>query len=208
MRNAPKSGTASAMTETLAPRLRLAGRVQDSIVDGPGLRYVVFTQGCTLACPGCHNPETQPLSGGHVVPVADLVAELLSNPLTAGLTLSGGEPSLQAIGCAALAEAAREHGLNVWCYSGYRVEALLRRTRSEPDLARLLWAVDVLVDGPFLLARRTLALPWRGSSNQRLVALPETLKTGSVVLRDPAADAGSPAMRLPVVPCDPRYGLM
>lgn len=165
-------------------KLRVAGRVQDSIVDGPGLRYVVFTQGCLLACPGCHNPATWPRDAGEEVEVAVLLDELAANPLTTGLTLSGGEPSLQAAGCAELARGARDLGMTVWCYSGYRIEHLLRRSAHEAALADLLGLVDVLVDGPFVLARRSLALPWRGSTNQRLIDLPATLAGGQTVVAD------------------------
>ncbi|WP_116115654.1 4Fe-4S single cluster domain-containing protein [Austwickia chelonae] len=162
--------------------MRIAGRVQDSIVDGPGLRYVVFAQGCDLSCAGCHNPQSQPFDTGSVVDVDLLIAEMRENPLTCGLTLSGGEPTRQAGPAARLALAAKEQGLNVWCYSGYRVEHLLRRARTEPELGELLPLVDVLVDGPFVVARRSLSLRWRGSTNQRLVDLPTTLELGEVRL--------------------------
>lgn len=162
-------------------RMRVAGRTQDSIVDGPGLRYVVFAQGCELACTGCHNVATQPLAGGEDIPVPTLIAEMRDNPLLTGLTLSGGEPTRQPAAAAHLAEAARHDGLDVWCYSGYRVEALLRHSRHVPQLARLLAAIDVLVDGPFVIARRSLTLPWRGSTNQRLVDIPATLAAGRAV---------------------------
>lgn len=162
--------------------LRIAGSVHDSIVDGPGLRYVVFTQGCLLACSGCHNPETWDASAGKLVDVAELIADMTANPLVTGLTLSGGEPTLQPAACAELAQAARASGLNVWCYSGYRIERLLWRARREPALAELLSQIDVLVDGPYLEANRTLTRPWRGSTNQRLLELPATLGTGAAVL--------------------------
>lgn len=163
-------------------QIRLAGCVHDSIVDGPGLRFTVFTQGCLLACPGCHNATTQPLDQGTWMSVDEVIADMASNPLVTGLTLSGGEPSLQPRAAAELAEAAHQLGLDVWCYTGYRVEPLLRRCVDEADLARLLDAVDVLVDGRFVLAKRTLTLPWRGSSNQRLIDMPSTRRTGSAVM--------------------------
>lgn len=179
-----------------AATLRIAGTVSDSIVDGPGLRYVVFTQGCTLTCAGCHNPGTQPLDGGAVVPVADLVAEMLSNPLTMGLTISGGEATLQPQGCTQLARAARQAGLSVWCYSGFTFEALLRRATEDPNLAVMLGQIDVLVDGPYVRARRSLTLPWRGSANQRLIDVQATLFGGSPpeqVLGDLVTAAQQPA---------------
>lgn len=161
--------------------LRIAGVVDDSIVDGPGLRTAVFVQGCPLACVGCHNPHTWDAAGGEAVAVADLVERVLANPLATGVTLSGGEPSAQAAGCAALARAAREAGRDVWCWSGYRVERLLERARVDADLAALLASVDVLVDGPFVQARRTLTLECRGSTNQRLIDVPATLAAGRAI---------------------------
>lgn len=175
----------------MTTRLRVAGTVQDSIVDGPGLRFVVFTQGCPLACLGCHNPETQPLSGGRLVAVGDLERQLASNPLTTGLTLSGGEPSRQPTGCAQLAEAARLMGMSVWSYSGFRIERLLAEARGDEGVERFLSALDVLVDGPFVVARRTLTLPWRGSTNQRLIDVPATLKRGRATLVDQAQNTSS-----------------
>lgn len=166
----------------VAATLQLAGRAHDSIVDGPGLRYVIFTQGCPLACAGCHNPTTQLFGVGASYVVDELVADMRSNPLITGLTLSGGEPTLQPGGCAELAEAAHDTGLDVWCYSGYTIERLLRRRRTEPALDRLLHAVDVLVDGPFVLAKRSLTTPWRGSTNQRLIDVPATLDAGRATL--------------------------
>ncbi|MBW3085565.1 Choline trimethylamine-lyase activating enzyme [Austwickia sp. TVS 96-490-7B] len=162
--------------------MRIAGRTHDSIVDGPGLRYVVFAQGCPLACPGCHNPQSQDPYGGVSVPVSEMIADWRSNPLLTGVTLSGGEPSRQPVAAAALARAAHDDGLDVWCWSGYRVEALLRQASTDPDVASLLSLVDVLVDGPYVQNRRTLQLAWRGSDNQRLIDLPSTIRSGRVTL--------------------------
>ena len=164
--------------------LRVAGLVRESIVDGPGLRCTVFVQGCPLACVGCHNPATWDSAGGTVMTVDQIAQTVLTNPLLSGLTLSGGEPTAQAAGCAELADLAKKRGLTVWSYSGYRVENLLRRSENDNDLARLLSLLDVLVDGPFVLAKRNLQLPWRGSNNQRLVDMPATLARGCCVTID------------------------
>jgi anaerobic ribonucleoside-triphosphate reductase activating protein len=152
--------------------VRVAATLQDSIVDGIGLRYVVFTQGCPHACPGCHNPATHDPAAGTPRAVAELLRELDSNPLTSGITLSGGEPFAQAAECAELALAARSRGMDVWTYTGFTYERLREDARQDPDVAALLAATDVLVDGPFLLAERTLELPFRGSKNQRILRLP------------------------------------
>ena len=157
--------------------MRIANTMDDSIVDGPGLRFVVFTQGCEHRCPGCHNPETQPLDGGSEIASGELTARFGENPLTEGLTLSGGEPFLQAADCAVLAAAAHAVGWTVWAYSGYTYEQLLQR----PDAMALLQELDVLVDGPFLEAQKRYELLFRGSENQRLIDVPKSLAAGAAV---------------------------
>ena len=161
--------------------MRIYGLVQDSIVDGPGFRFVCFVQGCTHHCPGCHNPDSHDSGGGTEMSAEDVGAELLKNPLTDGLTLSGGEPFQQAEDCLTLARLAHSHGLNVWSYTGYTYEFL--RCQGTSAQQALLDEIDVLVDGPFLLERRTLSLPWRGSDNQRVIDLAATRSAGTVVLR-------------------------
>ena len=162
--------------------MKIAGLVQDSIVDGPGFRFVVFAQGCKLCCEGCHNPATWDINGGVSMTAGEIITEMLSNPLTDGLTLSGGEPALQAEECAQIASAARENGLNVWVYSGLTFEEFLEKAKTEPELGKLLELTDVLIDGPFILAQRTLSLIWRGSKNQRLVDVQKSLASGETVL--------------------------
>ena len=158
--------------------MRIAGLTQDSIVDGPGIRFTVFVQGCGRRCPGCQNPQTHDPAGGREMAPEEVIRAMRSNPLTDGLTLSGGEPFEQAADCLSLAKAAHESGLNVWSYSGFTYEQLL----SDPEKAALLRELDVLVDGPFLLQERTLALPWRGSRNQRVIDVPQSLAAGRAVL--------------------------
>ena len=160
--------------------IRIAGYEIDSIVDGPGFRLAVFTQGCPHGCPGCHNPETHDFNAGQVVDTERVVEKMRDDPLLDGLTLSGGEPFCQPEPCQALALAARELGLNVWAYSGYTFEQLLEK----PEVRPLLEAVDVLVDGPFILAQRTLELRFRGSKNQRLIDVKRSLEAGTAVEYD------------------------
>lgn len=159
--------------------MKIANFVQDSIVDGPGLRFTLFTQGCPHRCLGCHNPQTHDFAGGKEMSVEELAAIILANPLTDGLTLSGGEPFAQPEECAALARRVREKGLNVWAYSGWTFEELLAGTTAQQELLGL---CDVLVDGPFLLAERSLNLKWRGSTNQRVIDMPKSLAAGEAVL--------------------------
>ena len=158
--------------------MRIAGLTQDSIVDGPGFRFTVFVQGCAHHCEGCHNPQTHDSAGGKEMTTDEIIREMRSNPLTDGLTLSGGEPFDQSEDCLTLVRAARESGLNVWSYSGYLFEQLL----ADEKKSQLLKELDVLVDGPFILSQRSLALAWRGSRNQRVIDVPKSLAAGEVIL--------------------------
>lgn len=159
--------------------IRIAGITNDSFVDGPGLRLTVFTQGCPHHCPGCHNPQSHDFQGGEVRSTESIIDIARDNFLLDGVTLSGGEPFAQAEACAEIAKEAHALGLNVWCYSGYTLERLLH---GEPAWLNLLQNIDVLVDGPFILELRTLDAKFRGSSNQRVIDVPASLKSGSVVL--------------------------
>ena len=161
-------------------RFRLSGIVNDSIVDGPGLRLAVFMQGCPYGCPGCHNPQTHDVMGGREADTEEVRAMLKKNPLLDGLTLSGGEPLLQPQAAREMAEMAKAQGLNVWCYTGDTVEHMLKNRA--PDVMAALEYVDVLVDGPFILEQKSLDLRFRGSRNQRLINMPATLKAGKAVL--------------------------
>ena len=160
--------------------IRIFGTAPDSIVDGPGLRFAVFVQGCSHGCPGCHNPESQPREGGEVRSIDSLVAEIAANKLASGVTISGGEPFEQAAACAEVARRCRALGLGVWTYSGYTYEQL---EAGAPDASarELLDATDVLVDGPFVQSLHSFDLAWRGSSNQRLVDVAATRAAGRVV---------------------------
>ncbi len=164
-------------------KLRIFGTVEDSIVDGPGIRYAVFVQGCPHHCPGCHNPESHGFDGGRESSTEEIIAQMKANPLLDGLTLSGGEPMCSAEACTELAEAARKMGLNVWCYTGYTWEQL--QQEKDPARMRLLDSVNVLVDGPFVLAERSLELKYCGSRNQRLIDVAATRRAEQVVLWSP-----------------------
>lgn len=169
----------------MSDSIRLFGLVNDSIVDGPGFRLSIFTQGCPHHCPGCHNPESHPFTGGTVTSLDEITQKFTSNPLLSGITLTGGEPFCQPEPCAELARRARAHGLTVWAFSGYTYEQLTAKAADEPAVADLLSLLDVLVDGPFLLGERSLELDFRGSRNQRLIDMPATRAAGKVVLWQP-----------------------
>lgn len=162
--------------------IRIYGLVDDSIVDGPGMRYAVFVQGCTHQCPGCHNPESQPCEGGTVMTVDEIMEKIDANKLTSGITLSGGEPFEQPEACCELARKAKERGLSVWAYSGYLYEQLAAGYPSAAA-AELLDCIDVLVDGPFVESLHSYDLKWKGSSNQRVIDMKKTRERKEVVLR-------------------------
>lgn len=162
--------------------INLYGTALDSIVDGPGLRYAVFVQGCSHGCPGCHNPDSQPQEAGTPTPIAEVLDGIRANGLVHDVTLSGGEPFEQPEACAALAAALKAEGYGLWVYTGFLYEDLVERAASEPAVAALLDAADVLVDGPFVEGRKSYALQWRGSDNQRLIDMVRTRAQGKVEL--------------------------
>ena len=151
---------------------------KDDMLNGDGLRVVLWVAGCGHACPGCHNPETWEFSGGTPMEESRLVEIVESNPLCHGVTFSGGEPFSQAEGFTKLARLLKEKGYEVASYSGYTFEQLLGGTQAQRDL---LSQLDVLIDGPFVLAERSLELNFRGSRNQRILNVPESLKAGHAV---------------------------
>ena len=158
--------------------LDLSGIVGDSIVDGPGIRTTFFCQGCPHHCEGCHNPETWDFGCGTTVPVEDLVDIVRANPLCRGVTFSGGEPFAQSKGFAKLARLLKEKGYEVASYSGYTFEELLN---GSDDQKELLASIDILIDGPFLMAEKTLEAPFRGSRNQRILDVKKSLAAGQAV---------------------------
>lgn len=158
--------------------LNLAGIVGDSIVDGPGIRTTVFCQGCPHHCPGCHNPETWQFGTGTDMEEEAVFAVIQKNPLCRGVTFSGGEPFSQASAFAKLARLLKKNGYEVAAYSGFTFEELLAGTREQREL---LEAIDILIDGPFLQKERSLELNFRGSRNQRILNVPESLKAEQAV---------------------------
>ena len=157
--------------------IRISGIVKESIVDGPGIRMVIFAQGCERLCPGCHNPETHPLDGGYEISAEEIMAMAKTNPLLQGLTFSGGEPFLQARAFAELARLARAEGFDIMTYTGYVIEDILARNEGADDGFReLLEQTDILIDGPYIEALRTFDTPFRGSGNQRAIDVRATLK--------------------------------
>ncbi len=161
--------------------LRIAGLVEESIVDGPGIRFVVFAQGCLNKCADCHNPDSHDPDGGHLTTTGQIIASIRGNPILMGLTLSGGEPFLQAQPLAELARDVRSGGLDVWTYTGFTFEDIISSHAEKPHWRELLEATDVLVDGPFDSRLRSMTLRFRGSANQRLIDVRKSLSAGHAV---------------------------
>ena len=170
----------------------VAGIDEDAIADGPGLRFVLFVQGCSHRCPGCHNPQTHAFGIGTKMTVDSLYRRILANPLLTGVTFSGGDPRFQAGPLAELAERLHDAGrYDIAVFTGFTFEALLKI--GTPEQRRLLAAADILIDGPFVHSLRNRVLRFRGSSNQRILDLPRSLRTGTAVwTEDPEWIDGDP----------------
>jgi anaerobic ribonucleoside-triphosphate reductase activating protein len=168
-------------------RLRLAGIVKESVVAGPGIRMVVFVQGCPHHCPGCHNPDSHDPAGGYESCTEEIIAGFPDGKVVSGITLSGGEPFAQAKALVIVATEAKNRGLSVVAYTGYRFEKLLEMGEREPEVLKLLRLTDILVDGLYEQDRRDIGLAFRGSGNQRLIDVPLSLNQGKAVeWSDPA----------------------
>lgn len=160
--------------------IRVFGIEGDSIVDGPGIRLAIFTQGCIHNCEGCHNPESHDPNGGKLIDTDRIIKFASENPLYDGVTLTGGDPFYQPVPCAVIAEGVKKLGLNVWTFTGYTWEQIMNS--GNEDFMRLLKASDVLVDGRFEKDKRSLELKFKGSTNQRTIDVKASLEKGEVVL--------------------------
>lgn len=164
--------------------LRIAGTVNDSIVDGPGIRFTVFVQGCPHNCRGCHNPQTHDFNGGTITDTEELLEKIKSNPLLDGVTFSGGEPFCQAGALASLGKEIKKLGLNIVTYTGYTFEQLYS-SREQNNWNNLLEITDILIDGPFILEQKDWEIKFRGSSNQRYIDCQKSLEQGIAVETEP-----------------------
>ena len=167
--------------------LRIAGVTKESVVDGPGLRFVVFAQGCPHRCPGCHNPHTHDPNGGELTDTDEILRMVEQTKLIRGVTFSGGEPFLQAGPLAYLAGQIKMLGLDIVTYSGFLFEQLVARSTHSNVVRQLLAQTDLLVDGPYRMEERDLGLAFRGSRNQRLINVPHSLAMGRLVLWEDSA---------------------
>lgn len=165
-------------------QLRIAGIIKESIVDGPGIRLVVFAQGCKHNCPGCHNPETHSFEGGQTISIEEILAMVKKNPLLDGVTLSGGDPFEQAAAFAGLAREIGKARLNVVTYTGYTYEYLMKHAQVMDGWGELLDETDILIDGRFELEKKSLMLKFRGSKNQRIIDVRRTRMENEIILLD------------------------
>ena len=165
----------------LSDTIRISGTINDSIVDGPGIRLTIFTQGCPHHCEGCHNPQTHDFNGGEDVTLESLLEKIKGNPLLDGVTFSGGEPFCQAKQLYELGLEVKKAGMNIVTYTGYLYEYLTENANSDNYYNELLSVTDYLVDGPFVLSKRDILLKFKGSSNQRIIDVKKSLAEKKVV---------------------------
>ena len=165
----------------MSDQVRISGIVGASITDGPGFRYAIFVQGCSHHCPGCHNPHTHAPNGGELRDTAELIEAMSKDPMISGVTLSGGEPFEQAEALLPIARAAKEKGMELAAYSGYLYEDLLADNGARRALLEL---CDVLIDGPYIDAKRNLDIRFKGSENQRIIDVPASMAAGAVILKE------------------------
>ena len=162
----------------MSKNIRLSGIAYESLVNGPGIRRVFFAQGCRHNCVGCFNPETHDFNGGELKDMNSLIEDVRENPLLDGITFSGGDPMEQAEVFMIMAKEFKSMGLNTWCYTGYRLEDILR---DEVKLEFLKY-IDVLVDGKFEEDLKADNLKYKGSLNQRIIDIKKTFENDCVTL--------------------------
>jgi anaerobic ribonucleoside-triphosphate reductase activating protein len=163
-------------------KIRLSGIAYESLVNGPGMRRVFFAQGCKHNCKGCFNPMTHDFNGGELRDMDELLREVRENPMLKGVTFSGGDPWEQAEKFAYMAKEIKKMGLNVWSYTGYTFEYIREHMEERKGWKELLENIDVLVDGPFQEDKKQDGLRFRGSSNQRIIDVKESLRVGEAVV--------------------------
>lgn len=167
-------------------KIRLSSPLSiDSIVDGPGLRMVIWTQGCIHNCVDCHNPQTHNLCDGFDMEIDEIINKMKTLRLQKGITLSGGEPFLQPEALEAICKEAKKNNLDVWAYSGFTLEQLLdNKNPSYFKNLSLLRQVDILVDGKFVTEKKDISLKFRGSSNQRIIDVQKSIKYKDIFLAE------------------------
>jgi anaerobic ribonucleoside-triphosphate reductase activating protein len=159
-------------------KIKIGGIVNDSVVDGPGIRLTIFMQGCKKRCCGCHNPQLQNFEDGEYFTIQEIFNIAKSNPLLDGITFSGGEPFCQAQNLFYLAKMFKDNKYHLAIYSGYTFEEIINNEKFLP----LLKLTDTLVDGPFILEKKNLQLKFCGSENQRIIDVQQSLQKDKIIL--------------------------
>ncbi|MDT8717288.1 anaerobic ribonucleoside-triphosphate reductase activating protein [Clostridium sp. 19966] len=162
--------------------VRLAGIAYESLVNGPGMRRVLFAQGCPHNCKGCFNQDTHSFEGGALINMDEIVKDIIENPFVKGVTFSGGDPLEQADKFAFIAKELKKANKNIWCYTGYTFDYILEHINERRGWKELLQYIDVLVDGRFEESLKQEGLKFRGSSNQRVIDVQESLSQNKIVL--------------------------
>ena len=160
--------------------LRIAGRKKHSSVNGSGIRYVLFLQGCTHNCPGCQNPETHVLEAGELTDTDMVIKDILSVRYLDGVTLSGGEPLMQPQACLEIVSKLHDCGINIWLYTGWTWEQICSGDAGDTAI-EILSYIDVLVDGLFIETLKSDQVVFRGSTNQRLIDVPASMACGQII---------------------------
>lgn len=153
----------------------------DSIVDGEGIRSVIWFQGCSHHCKECQNPETWDFNGGYEVSLDDVKKQISELEFQKGVTFSGGDPMMQIEALVELTKFVHECGMDVWVYTGYTYEEVLKLAESNPLYLEALKNTDALVDGRFMIKLKSFDVKFRGSTNQRIIDVKKSLETGKVV---------------------------
>lgn len=164
--------------------IKIANYINDSIVDGPGIRFTVFFQGCNHFCKGCFNQETWDFNKGVLIDEESIINKIKENPLLSGVTFSGGDPFYQIDGCLKLAKLVKENNYHLICYTGFLFEELLFMSKNNDNLKELLTLIDVIIDGPFIEEKKSLELNFKGSLNQRIINVKKTLQEGKIILEE------------------------
>jgi len=162
--------------------IRIAGIVRESIVDGPGIRFVVFAQGCPHRCKGCHNEATHDFLAGSECETEKIISEIEKARLISGVTFSGGEPFSQPDGFLKLAEKLKEKNIHIIVFTGYTYEELIELQEKQESIRKLLDNIDILIDGRFIWEKRDLTQQFKGSLNQRYIDMNATRERGSLVV--------------------------
>lgn len=159
--------------------MKISGIINESIVDGPGIRFVIFAQGCQHHCPGCHNPQTHDIGNGYEISIDEIILKIKKSRLTSGVTFSGGEPFLQAKEFFHLAKKIKELKYHIISYTGYTFEEIL--LNKNKYFRKLLEISDILIDGKFILGQKSIDLKFRGSKNQRIILPKKSLACGKII---------------------------